>query len=351
MNNSSIRDNHKYGTVGEFLQESVTDNAAMSAVSAYFTIYAWDRLKTEFQKLKRLRFLFGEPKFVKSVGGENLAPRGYKFEDGTLSTPPEKLLSQKSIARECAEWLREKAEIRSMVKPNFLHGKMYHITEAGDKQKAIVGSSNFTARGLGLATGEDRNIELNMIIDNDRDREALLQWFDDIWNSPPRLVEDVKEKVLGYLAQVYAENSPEFIYYKTLYHIFSAWLAEQKEGKFFDEKTSLYESEIWNCLYDFQKDGVKGAINKIEKHSGCIIADSVGLGKTYEALAVIKYYELKHARVLVICPKKLSNNWTLYQSGKTKKQIRLKKTLSAIRFCTIPTWAGLPAYQARTAPN
>jgi ERCC4-related helicase len=188
-----------------------------------------------------------------------------------------------------------------------------------------VGSSNFTVHGLGIGKGADKNIELNMIIDNDRDREALLKWFNEIWNDSTGLVEDVKEKVLRFLDQFYAENSPEFIYYKTLYHIFSAWLAEQNEGKFFNEKTSLYESEIWNCLYDFQKDGVKGAIHKILKYSGCIIADSVGLGKTYEALAIIKYFESQNARVLVICPKKLSKNWTVYQSSQNQETNPFKK--------------------------
>jgi SNF2 family DNA or RNA helicase len=188
-----------------------------------------------------------------------------------------------------------------------------------------VGSSNFTVHGLGIGKGADKNIELNMIIDNDRDREALLKWFNEIWNDSTGLVEDVKEKVLRFLEQFYAENSPEFIYYKTLYHIFSAWLTEQNEGKFFNEKTSLYESEIWNCLYDFQKDGVKGAIHKILKYSGCIIADSVGLGKTYEALAIIKYFESQNARVLVICPKKLSKNWTVYQSSQNQETNPFKK--------------------------
>ncbi|GHU17047.1 helicase [Spirochaetia bacterium] len=327
MDKSSIRDNHKHGSVGEFLQESIAENADMSVVSAYFTIHAWDRLKTAFQKLGKFRFLFGEPTFVKSVSlnDENLNTRTYKFEDDSLHIKAEKQLTQGAIARSCAAWLREKAEIRSMVKPNFLHGKMYHITETGGRQKAIVGSSNFTVHGLGMGQGADKNIELNMIIDSDRDREALLEWFNEIWDSPSELVEDVKEKVLGYLEQLYAENSPEFIYYKTLYHIFSAWLTEQKEGKYFNEKTSLYESEIWNCLYDFQKDGVKGAIHKILKYSGCIIADSVGLGKTYEALAVIKYFEAQNARVLVICPKKLSKNWTVYQSSQNQEMNPFKK--------------------------
>lgn len=118
---------------------------------------------------------------------------------------------------------------------------------------------------------------------------------------------------MNYLEQLYAENEPGFIYFKTLYHIFGDYLNEQKKRSLLDEKTGFYNSEIWNKLYNFQKDGVKGAINKILKHNGCIIADSVSLGKTFEALAVIKFFELLNSRVLVVCPKKLSGNWTVYQ--------------------------------------
>lgn len=163
--------------------------------------------------------------------------------------------------------------------------------------------------------GGSNNIELNVIVDSDRDRKDLKQWFDDLWNDNTGLVEDVKAEVLKYLAQLYIDNEPEFIYFKTLYHIFEHYLDDQEKGGLLDEQTGFFESEIWNVLYDFQKDGVKGAINKILKHNGCIIADSVGLGKTYEALAVIKYFELLNARVLVLCPKKLTGNWTIYQAG------------------------------------
>ena len=92
-----------------------------------------------------------------------------------------------------------------------------------------------------------------------------------------------------------------------------------------NEKTGFFDSEIWDMLYDFQKDGVKGAINKILNYNGCIIADSVGLGKTFEALAVIRYFELLNQRVLVMCPKKLSENWTIYQASKNNKLNPFKK--------------------------
>ena len=310
---SSIRDNHSHGTVGEFLKKNITDASSLSIVSAYFTIYAFHHLKDELISIDNLRFLFGEPTFLKSLDPEKVNTRDFKIEDDQLVIPTESRLTQKTVARECAEWLSSKAEIRSMVKPNFLHGKMYHILQPNGIEKAIVGSSNFTVNGLGL--GGNRNIELNMIIDSDRDRTELKEWFDNLWNDPSGIVEDVKEQVLSYLEQLYVENSPEFIYFKTLFHLFEHYLDEQQQGGLLNERTGFFDSEIWSELYEFQKDGVKGAINKILKHNGCIIADSVGLGKTYEALAVIKYFELLNAKVLVLCPKKLSGNWTIYQAS------------------------------------
>ncbi len=323
MNYSAIKDNHTHGTVGEFLKTVITGNSEVSIVSAYFTIYAYHKLKDNFDGIKKLNFLFGEPTFIKSLDPEKVNTRDFKIEDDKLVIPLESRLTQKTMAKECSEWIKNKAEIRSMVKPNFLHGKLYHIRQQSGIEKAIAGSSNFTVNGLGL--GGSKNIELNLIVDSDRDRQELKSWFDSIWNDQTGLVEDVKNEVLKYLEQLYVENEPEFIYFKTLYHIFEEYLSEQRKGGLLDEKTGFYDSEVWDKLYDFQKDGVKGAINKILKHNGCIIADSVGLGKTFEALAVIKYFELLNGRVLVVCPKKLSGNWTVYQASQNHALNPFKK--------------------------
>lgn len=209
-----------------------------------------------------------------------------------------------------------------MVRPNFLHGKLYHITETGGKQRAIAGSSNFTVSGLGLS--KTSNVELNLIVDSDRDREDLVDWFGQFWNPEGQyanLVEDVKDEVLKYLEQLYTENTPRFVYYKTLYHLFEDYLNQQRDDDGIDPKTGFFDSVVWNTLYDFQKDGVRSAINKIKQHNGCIIADSVGLGKTYEALAVIKYYESQNTRVLVLCPKKLRENWTIWKANDDRNNL------------------------------
>ena len=315
MNNipSSLKDNRKRGNIGEFLKQHINSDSKLSIVSAYFTIYAYQQLKDKLDNIESLDFLFGEPTFIKNADPSKIDKKAFKIEDDKLVIPIEKRLQQKVVAKNCSEWIKNKVQIRSMVKPNFLHGKMYHAKNKNGVQKAILGSSNFTVNGLGL--GGTPNIELNTVITDDRDRTDLLNWFTEIWNDDTGIVEDVKEEVLKYLEQLYIENEPEFIYFKTLFHIFEDYLNEQKKGGLLDERTGFYDSEVWNILYDFQKDGVKGAINKILKHNGCIIADSVGLGKTYEALAVIKYFELLNARVLVLCPKKLKGNWTVYQAS------------------------------------
>lgn len=317
LTESSIRDNHSRGKVGDFLKSHIEPDSELTVVSAFFTIYAYYNLKDKLDAIKHMRFLFGEPRFLAGLDPEKVDKKEFKIEDENLVIPVERRLKQRNIAKLCADWLRSKADIKSMVKPNFLHGKLYHVTKPSGVTEAIVGSSNFTVNGLGL--GSRPNIELNMITQDKRDVKDLKAWFDELWNrNDTEFIQDVKEEVLKYLEQLYVDNDPEFIYYKTLFHVFENYLAEQQKGGLLDGRTGFFESEIWNMLYDFQKDGVKGAINKIEKHGGCILADSVGLGKTFEALAVIRYYELKNARVLVLCPKKLSQNWTIYQAQKNQ---------------------------------
>ncbi|MDM8548594.1 helicase-related protein [Desulfobacterales bacterium HSG2] len=307
---SSIKDNHKRGSVGKFLKQQIDEGSRLSVVSAYFTIYAYQHLKDKLNNIESLNFLFGEPAFIRSLDPSKTDRKEFEIEDDQLVIPLHSRLRQKSVAKECSDWIEARVNIRSVAKSNFLHGKMYHISNNGN-QKAILGSSNFTVRGLGL--GGNPNIELNMEVTDDRDRADLLNWFEEIWEDN-HLVKDVKADVLRYLEQLYAENDPEFIYFKTLYHLFEKFLSEQRRGGLLDENTGFFDTKVWNMLYAFQKDAVKGAINKILRHNGCVLADSVGLGKTFEALAVIKYFELLNNRVLVLCPKKLSDNWTVFQA-------------------------------------
>lgn len=304
--NFGIRDNHTRGKVADFLVEKISEGSQLSVVSAYFTIYAYEALSPELDQIGRLRFLFGEPRFISSLDPDKTDKKSFKIEDEGLELANR--LQQKEVARRCAHWIREKVDIRSVRQANLLHGKLYHIDD-GRREHAILGSSNFTRRGLGLSATP--NIELNLIVDGDRDRAELKQWFDQLW-ADESLVADVNADVLCYLEQLYVNHAPEFIYFKTLFHVFERFLSGQADDAQLFDRTAIVDTEIWKALFDFQKDGAKGAIHKINAHNGCILADSVGLGKTYTALAVIKYYELRNLRVLVLCPKKLRDNWTVY---------------------------------------
>lgn len=308
---SAIKDNRSRGKVGDFLKECIKEKSTLSIVSAYFTIYGYERLRDHLHKIDHLNFLFGEPRFVKSLDPDRTDKKAFKIEDEKLALSNR--LQQKCLAKECADWIFNKVDIKSVKQANLLHGKMYHINDDGRK-KALVGSSNFTVSGLGY--GANPNIELNLEVADDRDRDELKLWFDEIWNNDD-LVKDVKHEVLTYLAQLYADHSPQFIYYLTLFNLFRDYLDGTRDIDESLRKAALPDTHIWQKLFSFQKDGAKAAINKILACNGCILADSVGLGKTFTALAVIKFFELKNERVLVLCPKKLRRNWTVYRSNST----------------------------------
>ena len=316
---SHIRDNRLYGTVAEFLEEKTGNGSALSIVSAYFTIYAFDKLKASLTGIKELRFLFGEPSFIAGLDLEKQESKAFLLTEAGLEL--HNYLQQKDIAKACADWIQEKVEIRSVRRANFLHGKMYYI-DNGAENDALIGSSNFTVRGLGLSKNAS-NIELNLEVDSKDDCRDLKTWFDNLWESDQ--VEDVKEEVLRHLKNAYTDKAPEFIYFKTLYHVFERFLSDRTTGEDTPAQTRLRDTQIWEKLYPFQRDGVLACLQKIRDYNGCIIADSVGLGKTYEALAIIKYFELQGARVLVLCPKKLEQNWTLYPRQFNNRHNPLKK--------------------------
>jgi superfamily II DNA or RNA helicase len=311
-NTSGIRDNHGRGTVADFLRQQLKAGADLDLVTAFFTVFAYDKLRTELDALGRIRLLFGEAAFIKTLDPTKTEGAAFLLNpDGLVLASG---LSQRHIAQACAAWIRDKVEVRSVTHSGFLHGKMAHIRR-GEMTAAILGSSNFTTRGLGLAAANN-NVELNLIVADDRDRADLQAWFEELWNDTSR-VEDVKQAVLDYLLQVYKDQSPEFVYFKTLFHLFERYLNAGAELDAALRQTNFLDTSIWRALFEFQKDGVKAAISKLRQYNGCILADSVGLGKTFEALAVIKYFELKNERALVLCPKKLADNWLVYRQNST----------------------------------
>ena len=309
---SGLKDNHRRGKVGDFLDDKICTGAELSFVSAYFTLHTYHALRDALERAGSLRFLFGEPRFVGAMDRDEKEAREFRLTEKGLSLGNQ--LAQKKLAQECADWIERKVEIRSVTRTGFLHGKMYHV-QHGKGAHAVLGSSNFTVPGLGLLpTGN--NIELNLVVTDDRDRDDLLVWFNELWTDK-LLVEDVKPKVLAELARLYGNKSPQFIYYLTLFHLFRDFLDGTRDLDESLRQTALPDTGIWRALFSFQKDGAKAAINKILGWNGCILADSVGLGKTYTALAVIKYFELRNERVLVLCPKKLTRNWSVYRSNST----------------------------------
>jgi len=227
-----IRDNHTRGKVAEFLSEKIAVGSQLSIVSAYFTIHAYNALSKQLDQIKHLNFLFGEPRFIATLDPEKTDKKAFKIEDEGIALANR--LQQKAIAQRCAAWLRDKVNIRSVRQANLLHGKLYHIDD-GRREHALLGSSNFTRRGLGLS--DTPNIELNLIVDGDRDRADLKQWFDEIWNDE-RIVADVKADVLRYLEQLYVDHAPEFVYFKTLYHVFERFLSGQEAD------AALFENSI-----------------------------------------------------------------------------------------------------------
>ncbi len=311
-NNSGLRDNHSRGSAGDFLKEHISAGSELSFVSAYFTVHAYAALKEPLEAADHLRFLFGDPSSVTNLEKEKKQARHFVLGNERQELTLGNQLTQKQVARDCAAWIRDKVEIRSVSRSAFLHGKLYHIRNGG-VDNAILGSSNFTVPGLGLKSFGN-NVELNLIVDSRRDLTDLRSWFDELWNDQS-ITSDVREKVLAELDRLHSDHAPEFIYYLTLFHLFRDYIDGAKDLDDALTRTALPDTEIWQTLYSFQKDGAKAAINKILATNGCILADSVGLGKTFTALAVIKYFELKNERVLVLCPKKLRRNWTVYRSN------------------------------------
>lgn len=314
--------------LGDALASAIDDDAKLSIISSYFTVFAFGELKEELQKIDSLRFIFSEPTFIKKMQSSKepmefvLARRDRERGIGGtgLELTLRNNLNQRALARECAEWIREKTEFRSakhrgMVQP----GGTYHVHNALSNDQGFMGASaDFTMEGLGY----DRKPHTIMGVshyEGSSEADGLRNMFDSVWNSP-EMVEDVTEAVAEQVQTLYRENPPEYIYFLTLYHLFRDFMSDSENDPIKPE-FRLEDSVIWNKLYDFQKDAVVGAIHKLEKYKGCIIADSVGLGKTFEALAVMKYYQERNARILVLAPKRLRENWTLYAADNDERNV------------------------------
>lgn len=293
-----LYDNKNNGKVGAELKRKISQGTKLSVLSGLFSVYGYQVLKKELAKVAETRLLLSgwNENTISSLAG------------GHTELRLKNQLDQARIAKECATWLTKNVEIKAPSDNTPINQNLFHIKDA-DGSFAIQGSSHFTAAGLGETKSNSH--EMNMGIGDVDSTRKLLSWFDGIWNDP-KAVKSIKSEVLDNLEFIASEHSASLVYFITLYNIFENFLEDIDENSIIRSKTGIKDTIVWNKLYKFQRDGVLGAIDKLEKYNGCIIADSVGLGKTFEALAVIKYYELRNDRVLVLCPKKLRENWTVF---------------------------------------
>ena len=300
-------------TLKDDMSSEMKKGSKLSIAAACFSIYAFKELKTELQNIDELRFIFTSPTFItekaRKEKREFYIPRldrerslyGTEFEVKLRNE-----LTQKAIAKECADWIRCKVTFKS----NTTNENMMGFINLDDKSYMPI--NGFTTVDLGCERG---NNAYTMIQKSSAPfSDAYLTLFENLWNDPNKL-QVVTDEVIDSITAAYNENSPDFIYFVTLYNIFNEFLDDISEDTLPNEATGFKESKIWSLLFNFQKDAALAIINKLEKYNGCILADSVGLGKTFTALAVVKYYENRNKSILVLCPKKLTNNWNTYKDN------------------------------------
>lgn len=302
--------------VGDDLKSSISKNSKLSVAASIFSIYGFESLKKELTGIKELRFLFTDPTFIKTDENKKNARffeissieaqkaiSGSSFEINLKNE-----LKGRKIAKECRRWCEEKVVFKTNKGNGAIQPML--IVDSEEEKSTYLNLNEFSSAGFGY---KKDNTVLGAItkMSDTTTTQSFLSSFDSVWNDKD-LLEDITDEVVSYIDNLYKENAPEFIYYLVLYHIFNEFLEDISEDELANEKTGFKNSVIWEKLYDFQKDAVLGLINKLEKYNGCILADSVGLGKTFSALGVIKYYQERNKSVLVLCPKKLGDNWKTF---------------------------------------
>jgi hypothetical protein len=308
--------------LGDDLKQTLKPGVRLKIAASCFSMYAFEALKAELEKIEELNFIFTSPTFVANEVTDKIRKERREFHipkvdrerslyGSEFEIHLRNKLTQRAIAKECADWMRRKARFKS----NRTKAPMQQFAcvqagggDSGDT--AYMPLHGFTAVDLGYQPG---NAVSNLVnkMSEPTFSGTYLSLFNQIWNDPEKL-EDVTQQICEHIASVYQENSPESIYFLMLYNIFSEFLDDIDEDVLPNDRTGYQDTLIWQKLFNYQKDAATGIINKLETYSGCILADSVGLGKTFTALAVIKYYELRNRSVLVLCPKKLADNWLNY---------------------------------------
>jgi len=308
--------NNKTEKVGDDFKNNIGKESKLQVAAGIFSIYGFEALKSELKKIESLNFIFNDPTFIE-LDKKNREQRQFHLNSnarqksigGTaFEINLKNELKGKAIAKECKKWIEQKVTFKTNAGNKYIQP---HVTLLNkDSNFVYMGINEFSSAGFGYE--KDNSILHQIIKTDDFDTtKQYIQNFNDIWKDE-KVLNDVTTEVTDYIANLYKENSPEFIYYLTLFNIFNEFLEDISEDELANERTGFKESVIWNRLYDFQRDAVLGIINKLERHNGCILADSVGLGKTFSALGVIKYYQERNRSILVLCPKKLGDNWQTF---------------------------------------
>lgn len=323
-------------TVKDDMKSSIRKGSKISIAASCFSMYAYKELKKQLEEIDECRFIFTSPTFVadkvEKQKREFYIPR-LNRENSLYGTEFELKLrnemTQKAIAKECADWIRRKVKFKSNTTGENMGG--FVTVENKQQQVAYMPMNGFTTVDIGCERG---NNSYNMVNRFEAPFSlSYIQLFETVWNDKDKL-QDVTDTVIENITTAYNENSPEFIYFLTLYHVFSEFLDDISEDDLPNEATGFKESKIWSLLYDFQRDAVLAIINKLERYNGCILADSVGLGKTFTALAVMKYYENRNKSVLVLCPKKLAENWNTYKDNYVNNPIAVDRLNYDVLFHT-----------------
>lgn len=296
---------------------TINKGSKISIAAACFSIYAYEELKKQLESIDECRFIFTAPTFIKEKTEkqkrEFYIPR-LNRENSLYGTEFELKLrnemNQKAIAKECADWIKRKATFKSNITGENMTG-FVNVTNS-NSATTYMPINGFTTVDIGCERGNNTYNMVNRFESPFAD--SYINLFESLWNDKNKL-QDVTDIVIENMTSVYNENSPESIYFLILYHVFSEFLNDISTDELPNEATGFKQSKIWNMLYDFQRDAVLAIINKLERYNGCILADSVGLGKTFTALAVVKYYENRNKSVLVLCPKKLAENWNTYKDN------------------------------------
>lgn len=307
---------NKIRIVGDDLKKSIHQSTKLSIATSIFSIYGFESLKKELLNINELRFIFTDPTFIETDQNKkdikffeiSSLHRQKSISGSDFEINLKNELKGRRIAKECRKWCEEKVTFKTNKSNGFIQPML--MIDNNESKSTYLNLNEFSSAGFGYKKdntllGAITKMEDNLIT------QSFLTNFDIIWNDK-EILKDITDEVISYIDNLYKENAPEFIYYLVLHHIFNEFLEDLTEDELANEKTGFKNSVIWNKLYDFQKDAVLGLINKLEKFNGCILADSVGLGKTFSALGVIKYYQERNKSILVLCPKKLGDNWKTF---------------------------------------